>query len=62
LIHYPIPVHLQPAYLNTGSRIDNLLETEKAAREVLSLPIYPELSKKHLQRVVGCLQHYRKQS
>jgi dTDP-4-amino-4,6-dideoxygalactose transaminase len=40
-IHYPMPVHLQPAYTRLAHR--NLYETERAALEVLSLPIYPEL-------------------
>ncbi len=58
LIHYPIPVHLQPAYRDALHRSDNLLETEKAAREVLSLPIYPELHEKELQTVAEIVQYY----
>jgi dTDP-4-amino-4,6-dideoxygalactose transaminase len=58
LIHYPVPVHLQPAYRDTLRRSDNLLETEKAACEVLSLPIYPELHEKELQAVVEIVQYY----
>ena len=42
LIHYPVPVHLQPAYRGR-LRGGDLFETENAAREVLSIPIYPEL-------------------
>lgn len=45
LIHYPVPVHLQPAYRNRvliGS--GGLPETERAAREVLSLPMFPQLN------------------
>lgn len=58
LIHYPVPVHLQPAYRDTLRRSDNLFSTEKAAREVLSLPIYPELPEKELQKVVEIMQYY----
>lgn len=58
LIHYPVPVHLQPAYRDTVRRSDNLLETEKAACAVLSLPIYPELPEKDLQTVVEIAQYY----
>jgi len=58
LIHYPVPVHLQPAYRDTLHRSENLLETETAAREVLSLPIYPELTEKDLQVVVEIVQYY----
>jgi dTDP-4-amino-4,6-dideoxygalactose transaminase len=43
LIHYPVPVHRQPAYRRRLPGEDSLPETERAAREVLSLPIYPEL-------------------
>jgi dTDP-4-amino-4,6-dideoxygalactose transaminase len=58
LIHYPVPVHLQPAYRDKLRGSDNLLETEKAAREVLSLPIYPELPEKELQTVVETVKCY----
>lgn len=58
LIHYPVPVHLQPAYRDTLHRSDSLLETEKAACEVLSLPIYPELPEKELETVVEIVQDY----
>lgn len=44
LVHYPVPVHLQPAYSGRLARGADLAETERAAREVLSLPMYPELS------------------
>lgn len=56
LIHYPVPVHLQPAYRDKFHRSENLLETEKAAREVLSLPIYPELPEKELLTVIKVVQ------
>jgi dTDP-4-amino-4,6-dideoxygalactose transaminase len=59
LIHYPVPIHLQPAYRDKLRGSDNLLETEKAAREVLSLPIYPELPEKDLQMVVEMMRCYR---
>ncbi|NMC50084.1 MAG: DegT/DnrJ/EryC1/StrS family aminotransferase [Desulfovibrio sp.] len=42
-IHYPIPVHLLPAYADLGYGPGAFPETEKAASEVLSLPMYPEL-------------------
>nr|NQU89048.1 DegT/DnrJ/EryC1/StrS family aminotransferase [Bacteroidota bacterium] len=58
LIHYPVPVHLQSAYRDTFQRRDDLLETEKAAREVLSLPIYPELPDKELNTVVEMVKYY----
>jgi dTDP-4-amino-4,6-dideoxygalactose transaminase len=53
LIHYPVPIHLQKAYQGRLSGGDNLPETERAAREVLSLPMYPELSEMELKTVTG---------
>lgn len=54
LVHYPVPVHLQPAYSGRlGSR--PLPETERAAREVLSLPMYPELRDDEVQQVIKAI-------
>jgi dTDP-4-amino-4,6-dideoxygalactose transaminase len=44
LVHYPVPIHLQPAYTDLGYPSGSLPMTERASREVLSLPIYPELT------------------
>jgi len=44
LIHYPIPLHLQPALLPLGGKPGDCPVAEKAAGEILSLPLYPELS------------------
>lgn len=52
LIHYPVPVHLQPAYRGRLLCVGDLSETEQAAREVLSLPMYPELSLSDVHRVI----------
>jgi dTDP-4-amino-4,6-dideoxygalactose transaminase len=43
-IHYPIPIHLQPAYRNLGYRKGEFPVTEQYAAEILSLPMYAELS------------------
>ncbi len=52
LIHYPVPVHLQPAYRNRATVHRGVLpETELAARQVLSLPIHPHLSEEQVERV-----------
>ena len=42
-IHYPIPVHLQPAYADLGYKSGDFPHSEAASREVLSLPMYAEL-------------------
>jgi dTDP-4-amino-4,6-dideoxygalactose transaminase len=49
LVHYPVPVHLQPAYVRLEH--GELPETESAAQEVLSLPMYPELENADVARV-----------
>ncbi len=51
-IYYPLPLHLQPAFSYLGHRAGEFPESEKASREVLSVPIYPELSTEQ-QTAVG---------
>ena len=58
LIHYPVPVHLQPAYQGRLADGDDLLETERAAGEVLSLPIYPEFSRTDVQLVIEAVKSF----
>ena len=55
LIHYPVPVHLQPAYAGRVGAGQGLRETEAAANEVLSLPIYPELKSEDAARVAEAI-------
>jgi dTDP-4-amino-4,6-dideoxygalactose transaminase len=58
LVHYPVPVHLQPAYRGRLRGGDSLPETERLAQAVLSLPLYPELAAHDLQRVVETIQSF----
>lgn len=51
LVHYPTPVHLQPAYADLGYAAGSLPNLERAAREVISLPLYPELTEENVRRV-----------
>jgi dTDP-4-amino-4,6-dideoxygalactose transaminase len=51
LVHYPVPVHQQPAYAGRIKITNSLRETELAAQEILSLPIFPELSAEQLETV-----------
>lgn len=55
-IHYPVPVHLQPAYADPRYRQGSFPHSERAADEVLSLPMYPEMSEDHLQAVNRALR------
>ena len=56
IIYYPIPIHRQPAYAELGYGPGSLPVTERLCSEVLSLPIFPELSSEQQQRVVEVLQ------
>jgi dTDP-4-amino-4,6-dideoxygalactose transaminase len=52
-IHYPLPVHLHPAYRGRiAAGPSGLCASEKAAREILSLPVYPQLADEAVERVV----------
>jgi dTDP-4-amino-4,6-dideoxygalactose transaminase len=50
-IHYPIPVHLQSGYRDLGYKAGDLPHTEQASNEVLSLPMYPELSNEAVSEI-----------
>jgi dTDP-4-amino-4,6-dideoxygalactose transaminase len=54
MVHYPVPVHCQPAYGGAAAR-GTLPVGERAADEVLSLPIYPELTDAEVDTVCGAL-------
>jgi dTDP-4-amino-4,6-dideoxygalactose transaminase len=54
-VHYATPVHLQPAYQDLGYGLGSLPESEKTAKEVLSLPMYPELTDAQLETVAEAL-------
>ncbi|MCI0457817.1 MAG: DegT/DnrJ/EryC1/StrS family aminotransferase [Gemmataceae bacterium] len=56
LIHYPVPIHLQPAYADLGYRAGSLPATERAAREVLSLPLYVGLGAARVDRVAEAVR------
>lgn len=57
-IHYPLPVHLQPAYQGRLRLAADLTVTESLANDVLSLPMYPELEDSQLQRVVDAVKFW----
>jgi dTDP-4-amino-4,6-dideoxygalactose transaminase len=50
-LHYPTPVHLQPAYADLGYRRGDFPQAEAAADSVLSLPMYAELSERNIEVV-----------
>jgi dTDP-4-amino-4,6-dideoxygalactose transaminase len=59
-IHYPVPIHLQQSAQFLGYRKGDMPITEKVASEVLSLPMYPELTDEQLERVADAVRSFMK--
>lgn len=51
-VYYPVPMHLQPCYKDLGHKEGDFPVSEKAAKSVLSLPVYPELTEEMIQYVI----------
>jgi dTDP-4-amino-4,6-dideoxygalactose transaminase len=61
-IYYPVPLHEQQCYRHLGYTLGSLPETERAAREILHLPVYPELTEGEQARVVNAIAAYYQQA
>jgi dTDP-4-amino-4,6-dideoxygalactose transaminase len=59
-IHYPTPIHLQGAYCSLGIAPGSFPEAERAAQQILSLPIYPELTDTKVRRVAAHIRDWRR--
>lgn len=57
-LHYPLPLHLQKAYAHLGYKEGDFPVAEKAARQCLSLPIYPELTEPQILRVSKVIHEF----
>lgn len=57
MVYYPLPLHLQPVYQNLGYQVGQLAVSEQVSHQVLSLPIFPELSWEEQQQVVYGLKN-----
>ena len=55
MVYYPTPLHLQPVHANLGLGLGSFPHAERAAAEVLSLPIYPELDVRDQERVIAAI-------
>lgn len=60
-IHYPVPVHLQPAFADLGYHAGALPVSERLAGETLSLPMYPELDEEAVGRVARTLRRHTRE-
>jgi len=57
-IYYPHPLHLQPAFAFLGHKAGDFPETERACREVLALPVFPELTAEQQQLIVKACEEF----
>ena len=57
-IYYPMPLHLQKAFAYLGYQEGQLPEAEAASREVLAMPIYPELRPDHQRALVRAIAEF----
>jgi dTDP-4-amino-4,6-dideoxygalactose transaminase len=57
-VYYPLPLHLQPCFAYLGYKPGSCPESERAAGEVLSLPIFPELAQPQLDEVIGAVRAF----
>ena len=57
-IHYPLPLHLQPAYASLGFRKGQFPVSEQLAQEIISIPMYPELTNEQRQHVVNHIKKF----
>ena len=60
-VYYPLPLHLQPCFAGLGYREGEMPESERASREVLALPLYPELTDDQQAYVIRSVQEFYKE-
>jgi dTDP-4-amino-4,6-dideoxygalactose transaminase len=56
-IHYPVPLHMQKAYAHLGYKVGDFPVTEKVAPEIVSLPMFPQMTKQQVEHVASVLKN-----
>ena len=59
-VYYPLPLHLQPCFAYLGYREGSCPESERAAREVISIPVFPELTRSQQDEVIAAIRDFYK--
>jgi len=57
-LHYPLPLHLQKAYAHLGYEDGSFPVTESVAKRLISLPMFPELTREQIEYVVQCIKEF----
>ena len=57
-VYYPVPLYKQPAYAHLGFKAEDYPQAEKAAKEVLSIPMFPEITKEQVTRVCDAIREF----
>jgi dTDP-4-amino-4,6-dideoxygalactose transaminase len=60
-VHYPMPLHLQDAYKALGYKKGDFPHAESVARQVISLPLYPEMTKEEIEKVAEAIEEFYKE-
>ena len=60
--HYPVPLHLQKVYKELGYRRGDFANSEFAAKEIVTFPLYPELKKKEIDYIVESVSQFYRNS
>jgi dTDP-4-amino-4,6-dideoxygalactose transaminase len=58
-LHYPVPLHVQKAFAHLGYKEGDFPVTENAAKEILSLPMYPELTEEQIKYVCSAIREFQ---
>jgi dTDP-4-amino-4,6-dideoxygalactose transaminase len=57
-VYYPVPMHVQDCFAYLGHKAGSFLDSERAARETLALPVYPEVSRQQIEYVVSSVREF----